>query len=249
MKATPADLWGPAVQKLGRHGTLTADDILAITALPMTVRDVRSGTYLFREGDKPSHCCVLIAGYANRHKLTMDGSRQIVSIHLRGDIIDLQQLLLSTADHSVQTLTAATLGMISIRQMKELARERPSVGEAFWRDCLVDASTFREWVLNVGRRDAPARIAHLLCEFGTRSESAGLSRDGKFELPMTQEQLADATGLTPVHVNRTLQRLGAQGLIERTMRSIDVIDWDGLKLVAGFQGAYLHENMAGLRNS
>jgi CRP-like cAMP-binding protein len=126
--------------------------------------------------------------------------------------------------------------------MLDLARSRPTIGEAFWRDCLVDASTSREWVVNVGRRDAPARVAHLLCEFGTRSESTGLSRDGKFELPMTQEQLADATGLTPVHVNRTLQRLGAQGLIVRTMRSINVVDWQGLKLVAGFNAAYLHEN-------
>jgi CRP-like cAMP-binding protein len=246
MKAPLADLWTHAIQKLGRNGTLTADDISALRALPMRPRDVKAGTYLFRDGDEPSQCCILISGYANRHKLTTDGARQIVSVHLRGDIIDLHQLLLKKADHSVQTLTNATLGVLPIREMQNLARERPNIGEAFWRDCFIDASAAREWIVNVGRRDAPARVAHLLCEFGTRSESAGLSRDGKFELPMTQEQLADATGLTPVHVNRTLQRLGTQGLIVRTIRSINVVNWQGLKLVAGFQTAYLHERTLAL---
>jgi CRP-like cAMP-binding protein len=98
MKAIIADLWASAIHKLGRYGTLTTDDVLALRALPMRVRDVKAGTYLFRDSDEPSHCYVLISGYANRHKLTTDGSRQIVSVHLSGDIIDLQQLLLKTAD-------------------------------------------------------------------------------------------------------------------------------------------------------
>lgn len=224
------------------------DDALALASLPMQVRDVKAGSYLFREGDEPAHCYVLLAGYANRHKLTADGSRQIVSIHLPGDIIDLQQLLLNKADHSVQTLTSGTLGVVSLKEIKDLARAKPNIGDAFWRDSLVDASTSREWVVNVGRRDAPSRIAHLLCEFGMRSEAAGLSHNGRFELPMTQEQLADATGLTPVHVNRTLKRLGEQGLITRSIRSIAIINWQGLKLVAGFHGAYLHEGPGAVRS-
>jgi CRP-like cAMP-binding protein len=242
MNNSAANLWTPAIRKLERSGPLAAADREALAALPLTVREVKAASYLVREGDRPEHCCILLDGYAHRHKLTKEGSRQIVSIHMTGDLIDLQQVLLDRADHNVQTLTRATLGTVSIEAMKNLARAHPRIAEAFWRDCLIDASIFREWVLNVGRREAPARIAHLLCEFGTRSEAAGLSVCGRFELPMTQEQLADATGMTPVHVNRTLQYLGAQGLIERKMRSIYVADWQRLKRVAGFHEAYLHES-------
>jgi CRP-like cAMP-binding protein len=235
------NLWTPAIRKLERSTRLSAADREAVSALPLTVREVKAASYVVREGDRPEHCCILLSGYAHRHKLTKEGSRQIVSVHMAGDIIDLQQVILDRADHNVQTLTRATLGTISTEHLKNLARERPTIAEAFWRDSLIDASIFREWVLNVGRREAPARVAHLLCEFGTRSEAAGLSANGDFELPMTQEQLADATGMTPVHVNRTLQYLGAQGLIERKMRSIHVVDWQRLKTMAGFHDAYLHE--------
>ncbi|MDB5702402.1 MAG: Crp/Fnr family transcriptional regulator [Sphingomonadales bacterium] len=236
--------WMPVIRKLERRHPLSPVDREALAALPMTVREVKAATYLVREGDQPEHCCILLSGYAHRHKLTKEGSRQIVSIHMAGDMIDLQQVLLSRADHNVQTLTRATVGTVATDCLKNLALARPQIAEAFWRDTLIDASIFREWVLNVGRREAPARIAHLLCEFGTRSEGAGLSDCGRFELPMTQEQLADATGMTPVHVNRTLQYLGAQGLIERKMRSINVVDWQNLKRVAGFQDNYLHEETA-----
>jgi CRP-like cAMP-binding protein len=240
MSNSVASLWMSAIRKLERSHPLPIADREALAALPLTVREVKAATYLVREGDQPKQCCVLLSGYAHRHKLTKEGSRQIVSIHMTGDIIDLQQVLLSRADHNVQTLTPATVGILSAESLKSLALGRPHIAEAFWRDTLIDASIFREWVLNVGRREAPARLAHLLCEFGTRSESAGLSDCGRFELPMTQEQLADATGMTPVHVNRTLQYLGAQGLIERKVRSINVIDWQNLKRVAGFQDDYLH---------
>jgi CRP-like cAMP-binding protein len=242
MTNSAANVWAPVMRKLERSGPLFQQDREALAAVPLAIREVKAANYLVREGDRPDHCCILLSGYAHRHKLTREGSRQIVSIHMIGDIIDLQQVLLDRADHNVQTLTCATIGIVSIANMKNLARTHPRIAEAFWRDCLIDASIFREWVLNVGRRDAPARIAHLLCEFGTRSEAAGLSDFGRFELPMTQEQLADATGMTPVHVNRTLQYLKAQGLIERKMRSIFVMDWQGLKNMAGFHRAYLHED-------
>jgi CRP-like cAMP-binding protein len=244
MDKPAASVWMPAIRKLERRHPLSAADREALAALPMTVREVKAATYLVREGDQPQHCCILLSGYAHRHKLTKEGSRQIVSIHMAGDMIDLQQVLLRQADHNVQTLTRATVGTVATEGLKSLALSHPHIAEAFWRDTLIDASIFREWVLNVGRREAPARIAHLLCEFGTRSEGAGLSDCGRFELPMTQEQLADATGMTPVHVNRTLQYLGAQGLIERKMRSINVVDWQNLKRVAGFQDNYLHGETA-----
>jgi CRP-like cAMP-binding protein len=109
-----------------------------------------------------------------------------------------------------------------------------------WHDTLVDGSVFREWIANVGRRDARTRLAHLLCEFALRLEAAGLGEHSKWELPMTQEQLADATGLTPVHVNRTLKTLDADGLIVRNKRAVSVSDWKRLAAAGDFQSGYLH---------
>ena len=235
-----ATLWEPTIRKLERERAFDEADRDALAALPLKIRSVRAGAYVVREGDHPTHCCVLLEGYAYRHKLTKEGARQIVSLHMAGDIVDLQQVLLRRADHNVQTLTTARIGTVPSERLKLLVRERPAVAEALWLDTLVDASIFREWVLNVGRRDSRSRIAHMLCEFGVRAAAAGLSELGHFTLPMTQEQLADATGMTPVHVNRTLQLLGAEGLIDRDRRKVTVLDWQRLQHVADFRPEYLH---------
>jgi CRP-like cAMP-binding protein len=109
-----------------------------------------------------------------------------------------------------------------------------------WYDTLVDASVFREWILNIARRDARTRIAHVLCEFGVRLEAQGLGERSSYEFPMTQEQLADVTALTPVHVNRSLQALEVEGLIARTVRFVAVSDWSKLAAAGDFDEAYLH---------
>lgn len=124
--------------------------------------------------------------------------------------------------------------------IEKIAFTRPAIGRAMWYETLVDASISREWTLNVGRRDARARMAHLLCEFALRLEAADLGDHCNFELPLTQEQLADALGLTPVHVNRTIMALGEQGLISRTHRSVQVEDWARLMKAGDFDPAYLH---------
>jgi CRP-like cAMP-binding protein len=159
---------------------------------------------------------------------------------MRGDVVDLQNSLLGVADHSVQALTQAEIASIPREAILEIAFRFPAVGMAMWYDTLVDASIFREWILNVARRDSSTRIAHLLCEFGVRLESLGLGDRLSYELPMTQEQLADATGLTPVHVNRTLMELEARGLITRTVRYVAVADWTSLQRAGDFSDAYLH---------
>jgi CRP-like cAMP-binding protein len=113
-----------------------------------------------------------------------------------------------------------------------------------WYDTLVDASIFREWILNIARRDARARIAHVLCEFGVRLEALGLGDRTSYQFPMTQEQLADVTGLTTVHVNRSLMNLEDRGLLTRTQRYVAVADWARLKKAGDFDEAYLHLSMA-----
>ena len=240
MASHSGDPFGSLLRKLGRISPLQEEDRRAVSALPITIGSAPSGHYLIREGSSVEQCCLLLKGYACRHKTTSDGNRQIVSFHLPGDILDLQHLLLPRADHNVQTTSEATVAWLPAAALKRLALERPAVGEALWRDSLIDASIFREWVLNVGRRSAKSRIAHMLCEFAVRREAAGLGRPERFTLPMTQEQIADATGLTPVHVNRMLQALAEDGVISRHKRQIEIADWGRMRLIADFDPDYLH---------
>ena len=117
-----------------------------------------------------------------------------------------------------------------------------------WIDTLIDAAIFREWIVNVGRRDSLSRISHLLCEIALRLEEAGLAKDHTYEMPMTQEQIADCTGLTPVHVNRVLKELGRMGLIDRERRSVSILHWDRLQEIGDFNTRYLHLEVGGPNN-
>jgi len=206
------------VRKLELWNPLGDDDRDAVLALPFTKRVLSAGQYIVWEGDKPQHSCVLNSGFAYRHKAAGNGGRQILSIHVKGDIVDLQNSLLGVADHNVQMLTEGKIALVPVEAMREIAFTRPAVGMAMWYETLVEGSIFREWVLNIGRRDARTRIAHLLCEFAMKLDVAELGNVTSYTLPITQDQLADAVALTSVHVNRTLMRLEADGLIKRTKR-------------------------------
>ncbi|MEO7634073.1 MAG: Crp/Fnr family transcriptional regulator [Sphingomicrobium sp.] len=228
------------VRHLASHHPLDDGDIQAILALPFRLRDLEAQSYLVREGDRPERCAVLVSGFAFRHKLTGQGSRQIMSINIPGDALDFQNLFLQVSDHNVQTLTRAQVAEVPQQAMEALAMGRGSLARAILVNTLVEAAMFREWTLNIGRRDSRSRIAHLLCEFAYRLASRGPVVAGSCELPMTQEQLADATGLTPVHVNRVLKGLQAEGLIDRDRRVIRFPDWKRLRDVADFNPRYLH---------
>ena len=227
-------------RKLSRFVELNSEDVRRLEELPLRVERVRRFVDLVREGETPDSCCLLVKGYACRYKQTAGGARQIVSFHLTGDLLDIQHLLLNRADHSVETITDATVAWIPKPELLQVAWDRPAIGKALWQDCLVDASIFREWVLNVGQRDARSRVAHMICEFVARSEAAGLGVADGFDFPMTQAQIAEATGLTPVHVNRTLRALDADGALVRDRRYFRVVDWKRLCAIADFSRAYLH---------
>ena len=232
---------GLMIRKLETRVTLSAEDRAAILALPFTRRIYDPPRYLLREGESArQYCSFVISGLAFRQKLAATGARQIVSVHMRGDFLDLQHLFLNCCDHSVQALTRLETADIDCKALKDLVLHRPGIAEALWIDALADASIFREWVLNVGRRDARARVAHLLCEFAMRLQAAGLADHGSYELPMTQEQLGDAVGLTSIHINRTLKALAAEGLIRRDRRKVSFDDWDRLRHAADFSSIYLH---------
>lgn len=230
----------PMVRKLRQWRALDAGDEAALRALPFRVIKLRPQEYIVREGDTPQNSCLMLSGFAIRHKVAGNGGRQIFSIHMQGDLADLQNSLLGAADHNLQALTHVEVAMIPAEAIQEIAFRRPAIGRAMWHETLVDASIFREWTLNVGRRDARTRAAHMLCEFSLRLETAGLGERCDYQLPMTQEQLADALGLTSVHINRTLMALAGDGLITRAQRSVRIENWPRLAKAGDFDPAYLH---------
>jgi CRP-like cAMP-binding protein len=235
-----AEIINAVTRKLSLLAPLSDGDQRALAALPLGIEQVPAHHHLVRQGKETTRCCIIAEGYACRYKTAAEGGRQIVSFHMRGDILDLQHLLFPVADCNVQTVTRATVACVSTRALKELVDTRPAIRDALWRDTLIDASIFREWVLNVGRRDAKSRIAHMLCEFAARGQAVGLGSAEGFELPMTQEQIGDATGLTSVHVNRTLRALREDGTIAQNGRQLIVRDWARLQMAAGFDRDYLH---------
>ena len=227
-------------RKLDLHHRLSEDDKQAILGLPHKIRRLEAQSYIMREGDRPDRCAVLLQGFAIRHKLTGEGSRQILSINIPGEALDFQNLFLEESDHNVQMLNRGVVAEIPRSEIQALLLSHPEVGRAILVSTLAEASIFREWAVNIGRRDSRTRIAHLLCEFAYRLSAQGLVGSGVYELPMTQEQLADATGLTAVHVNRVLQALQREGLIDRDRRMVRFPSWQRMQDVADFNPLYLH---------
>ena len=227
-------------RKLDLHHRLNDEDKSAIEALPHTVRELEARSYILREGDRPERCAVLLQGYSIRHKLAGDGSRQILSINIPGDPVDFQNVFLTEADHNIQMLTRGLVAFVPMHAIEALVLSHSTVGRSILTMALAEASIFREWAVNIGRRDSRSRIAHLLCEFAYRLSAQGLVSTGTYELPMTQEQLADATGLTAVHVNRVLQALQREGLIERDRRAVRFPSWERMRDVGDFNPSYLH---------
>lgn len=229
------------ITSLNRWGVLADEDSGALLDLTYKVRTVRAQEYIVRESYPAQYCSLLVSGFAIRHKIVGSGRRQIVSILLQGDLIDLHNSMFGTADHNVQMLTRGKIVTIPRGEIRKLMLKRPNIAKAILMQILLDSSILREWMAGIGRRDARTRIAHLLCEFAMRMKAAGLATGMECDLPMSQEQLADATGLTPVYVNRTLKQLGEERLIHRTSpRSITIADWQRLSEAGDFNSGYLH---------
>jgi CRP-like cAMP-binding protein len=169
----------------------------------------------------------------------IDGRRQITALHIAGDMCDLNSLVMPEADWALQALSPTAILRIPHAQMLEVARSYPNIAEAFWRDCSADASILSEWLINVGRRDARSRLAHLLCEMAIRLENAGLGNRREFRLQATQTQLGDALGLTPVHINRTVQTLRRMELATLRAHEVRILDWDRLAGLGDFDEDYL----------
>lgn len=228
------------IKRLRTTATLNEDDIQAIQSLPVVVRQYRPEQAIVREGDRPSECCLLVEGFCIRAKTTSDGRRQIVSIHIEGEIPDLQSLHLHVMDHDLITLTECTLGFINHGALRDITRRSPNVAAAFWRDTLVDAAIFREWIVNIGQRAGTTRLAHIVMELRERLRVIGKVEGSSFVVPLTQEQLGEAMGVTSIHANRILKQLQNAGVLKFQRGRVTILDEAKFRDAADFERLYLH---------
>lgn len=228
------------IRKLGSIAQLSTDERQAIEQLPTTIRYLPPGHDIVREKDRPSQCCLMLQGWACRYQLLAEGKRQILSFHISGDVPDLQSLHLQVMDHNLCTLTKATVAFIPHDALRELTTAFPGIAAILWRDTLVDAAIYREWMTGIGRRSADASIAHLFCELYLKLEAIGLARDHTYQLPVTQQDIGDARGLSNVHVNRVMRDLRESGLISWHRGSLEISDWQELVKLCDFDPTYLH---------
>jgi CRP-like cAMP-binding protein len=230
----------PLIRKLETVFPLSDEERKAILALPIDQRVIEAHQDIVREGDRPSRSFVIADGVACAFKMTGEGKRQILAFHITGDMPDLQSLHLQTLDISIGTITACKVGFIQHEDLQRLCERQARVAAALWRETLIYAAMFREWITNIGRRQALGRAAHFMCEYIVRARAMGLVEDYSCELPITQEELSDAMGLSIVHVNRVLQELRKLGLINLESRHLTVLDWTRLQEVGDFDAGYLH---------
>jgi CRP-like cAMP-binding protein len=238
--AQPTSFTDLFLRKLDSIHTLDEEDKKAVNRLPLQVVDLKADQDIVREGDRPSRSCFILSGLACWYKVTGEGKTQILSFQIPGDLPDLQSIHLSTLDSSLTTLSPCRVAFVQHEPLREICARRPNVAGAFWRMTLIDAAIFREWVANVGSRQAYGRVSHLLCEMVVRLGAVGLAHDYSFDLPITQTELAAATGLSTVHVNRTLQTLRRKKLIRWKDSRFEVLDWQGLREAGDFDATYLH---------
>ena len=217
-----------------------ADRAILVRASSERVRNFRPRIDIAREGDKPRDVHLILAGWACRYKQLEDGRRQIVSFFLPGDICDLNIFILREMDHSIGTITSVTIADLSREVFDEISAGHPRIATAFWWEGLVNSAIQREWTMSLGQRTASVRMAHLLCEIFLRLRLAGLTRENSCDFPLTQSDLADATGLSKVHVNRTLQELRSAELIVLRGKSLTVPSLERLMNAGLFNANYLH---------
>jgi len=231
------------LKKLSVHVALTSHDIALLDAALGTPRAFPARQDLIREGDKPGPVFVVLEGWACRYKLLPEGGRQITAFLMPGDFCDIHVGVLDEMDHSIGTLTAASVAMIPRSRMEEIIDTRPAITRAFWMTQLIDEAILRAWIVSMGRRESLQRVAHLMCELYVRAANIGLAKDETLELPLTQTVLGDALGLTPVHVNRVLRRLRLAGAMQLGAGTLRVLDAAKLAQVAGFEDNYLHRRL------
>ena len=234
------------IRKLEHFVRLSADDRRAVERMAAgRLRMVDARQDIISEGEKPEVVNLILDGWACRYKLLEDGRRQIVAFFVPGDLCDINIFVLRKMDHSLGALTPVTLAEITRETLEETTLAHPRIMQALWWETLVAAAVQREWTVNIGQRDATERLAHLLCELFLRLRTVGLTDGEGCDFPVAQVTLAEATGLSNVHVSRTMTALRDAGLVSLRRRRLTIPDLNALMRVGLFNANYLHLDREG----
>ena len=231
------------INKLRGFAELSAQECDALERVTSKPRSIGPRQDIIREGDQPGPVFVVLEGWAFRYKMLPTGMRQVTAFLMPGDACDLHIGMLAEMDHSVQTATAAQVATIARQDMDDLMEAHPGIARAMYVAQLVDEGTLRAWIVSLGRRNSAERAAHLLLELYSRAVRIGVASHDEMELPLSQAVLADALGMTPVHVNRTLQDLRRSGAIELRRNILRIQDPVALTKLSGFDENYLHKRI------
>lgn len=226
--------------KLRARDLISREEEAVLLSAVAEVREVTQGRVLVRAGVTVHDCTLLVDGIVARYKDLADGQRQILELHLPGDFLDLHSFLLKRLEHHVGSVTPVRLAIVPHDRLRAITEEHPHLARMLWFSTLLDGAIHRERILSVGRRSALSRVAHLLCELHVRLEVVGLAKDFRFQLPITQADIADATGLTSVHVNRMLRQLRDEDLLTFRGGEVVIHQWEPLQRVAEFNPGYLY---------
>jgi CRP-like cAMP-binding protein len=198
------------------------------------------GQDILSEGEKVDTIHLVLTGIAARSKTLRSGARQFMALLVPGDLCDVEVFILEAMDHDIVALAETTCVVIPAKIIEGLLTESTQLTKALWWSTMTDSAVLREWIVNHGSRDSLERIAHVMCEMLIRYRIIGEAPDDSFPFPLTQEELADATGMTPVHANRMIRQLRSDGLIDLTGRILTILDPKRLLKVANYDSAYLH---------
>lgn len=230
------------LERLTSRSVLSDRERSAIQGLPAKTMRIAPNHDFVRLGERVDHACLIVEGLVGRFDQNAHGARQITALHIAGDMADLHSVVQPKVTSALQALSHVIVLRVPHDALRTVAATYPAIAEALWRDCMVDSMILAQWVINVGRRDARTRIAHLLCEMACRYHAADGTGPTSFKLRMTQSQLADATGLTSVHVNRSLKSLKEHGLTFRS-GTVRIEDWQALATMADFDSDYLQADI------
>jgi len=230
----------PLLRKLANFTQLSEDESNAVDECSQDVREFAAREDVISQGDRTGGVKLLLDGFACRYKVLEDGRRQIVAYFVPGDLCDLRVFILKRMDHSIGAVVASKVATISPENILRLTHNYPTLTRALWWSTLVEEAIAREWLVNVGQRDALERTAHLFCELLYRFRAVGLNNGNSCTLPLTQVELAETLGLSSVHVNRTLQELRRRNLITLESGTLTIQNLDELKNLSFFNPDYLH---------
>jgi CRP-like cAMP-binding protein len=231
----------PLTMKLEQYTRFKPSERMRLDELlKRRTRNYARGKTIIREGDKVGDIHLITKGLATRSKTLADGNRQLMAFLIPGDLCDAEVFVLEAMDHDVVALTETSCALIPATEMEQLLTESSNLTRAIWWSTMTDAAVLREWIVNHGVRDARERIAHIFCELLIRYRIVGEGIGDSVPFPLTQEQLSEATGMSPVHANRTLQDLRSEGLIELNDQILTVLDFERLSEVGQYDPTYLH---------